>query len=143
MSRGKVKEPSSPGYRRGLLFGYQLSQIAQQVVAQFRKVVDFPLGVDRVLPAQLFRFVLGGRKCVQVPGKASGTREEIGNLSLSCGVEQIQSVCIGFVDREFRQGERAEFVKMFLRAEFHPLKLPNFFEALHAVDYGCDLSNQS
>ena len=80
---------------------------------------------------------------MQVPGKASGTREEISNLSLNCGVEQIQSVCIGFVDREFRQGESAEFVKMFLRAEFHPLKLPNFFEALHAIDYGCDLSDQS
>jgi hypothetical protein len=96
-----------------------------------------------VLPAQLLRFVLGGRKCVQVPGKASGTREEIGNLSLSCGIEQIQSVRIGFVDRESRQGDSAELVKMLLRAEFHPLKLPNFFETLHAVDYGCDLSDKS
>jgi hypothetical protein len=78
-----------------------------------------------------------------VPGKASGTREEIGDLSLSCGIEQIQSVRIGFVDREFRQGESAELVKMFVGPEFHILELPNFLEALHAVDYGCDFSDQS
>jgi hypothetical protein len=32
---------------------------------------------------------------------------------------------------------------MFVGPEFHILELPNFLEALHAVDYGCDFSDQS
>jgi hypothetical protein len=80
---------------------------------------------------------------MQVSGKASGRREEISNLSLNCCIEQIQPIRIGFVNREFRQCESAELVKMFLGPDFHILKLPNFFKALHTVDHGCDLSDQS
>jgi hypothetical protein len=32
---------------------------------------------------------------------------------------------------------------MFLGPDFHILKLPNFFKALHTVDHGSDLSDQS
>src|SRR5712671_5520902 len=120
MSRGKIKEAaliqsaSSSGYCHGLLFGYELSQIAQQVVAEFREAVDFPLRVDRVLFAQLRRFLSVRRERMQVPGKASGRREKIGDLPLNCRVEQIQPIRIGFVNREFRQCESAELVKMLL-----------------------------
>jgi len=80
---------------------------------------------------------------MQVPGKASGRREEIGDLPLNCCIEQIQSIRIGFVNREFRQCESAELVKMFLGPDFHILKLPNFFKGFHTVYHGCDLSDQS
>ena len=74
-------------------------------------------------------------------GKASGTREEINNLSLNRGIEQIQSARIGFINRKFRHRESAEFVKMFFGPDLQILKLPNFFKALHTVDYSCDLSD--
>jgi hypothetical protein len=135
--------PSGSGYCLGLLPGYEFTQITQQVVAQFGEAVDFLLRVDCVLLAQLLRFLFGRRKRVQVPGKAPGTREEIGNLSLSRSVEQIQSARIGFVNREFRQCESAEFVKVFVGPDLHILKLPNFFKALHIIYYGCDLSDES
>src|SRR6266576_2818979 len=86
--------PSSSGYRGGLLSGDELSQIAQQVVSQFRKAVDFLLRVDGVLFAQLLRFFICRRQRVQVSGKASGTCEEVSNLSLNRSVEQIQSTRI-------------------------------------------------
>jgi hypothetical protein len=126
-----------------LFLGYEFSQITQQVVAQLREAVDFLLRVDCVLLAQLLRFFFGRRKRVQVPGKASGTREEIGNLSLRRSVEQIQSARIGFVNREFRQCESAEFVKIFVGPDLHILELANFLKALHTVYYGCDFSDQS
>jgi hypothetical protein len=78
---------------------------------------------------------------VQVPGKASGRREKKSNLSLSCCIEQIQSVGIGFVNREFRQCESAELVKMFLGPDLHVLELPNFFEPLNTLYHGYDLSD--
>src|ERR1700688_403308 len=78
-----------------------------------------------------------------MPGKASGAREEIYNLSLNCCIEEIQSVCIAFVNREFRQCKSAELVKVFFGPDLHILKLPNFFKALHTVDYRCDFSDES
>jgi hypothetical protein len=86
--------PSSSGYCRGLFFGYELSQITEQIVAQFRKAVDFLLRIDCVPFAQLRRLLFGRRERVQVAGKASGRCEEISNLSLNSGVEQIQSARI-------------------------------------------------
>jgi hypothetical protein len=135
--------PSGSGNCTGLLLGHELSQVTQQVVAQYRKAVDFLLCVDCVLLAQLLRFICGRRKRVQMPGKASGPREEIGNLSLNSGVEQIQSIRICFVNRELRQYESAELVKMFVGSDIHILKLPNFFKSLHIIYYGCDLSDES
>ena len=68
-----------------------------------------------------------------MPGKASGGREKISNLSLNCCIKQIQSVRIGFVNREFRQFESAELIKMFLGPDLHILEFPNFFEPLNTL----------
>jgi len=68
--------------------GYELSQITQQVIAQFRKRVNFLLRVDSVLLEQRLRFVFGRRERVQVSGEASNTREEIDDLSLYLNVKQ-------------------------------------------------------
>jgi hypothetical protein len=101
------------------------------------------LRVDCVLLAQFPRFLAGRRKRVQVRSKVSSAREEINNLSLNCRIEQIQSVRIGFVDREFRQYESTELVKMFFGADLAVLKLPNFFKALHAFYDGRNFSDES
>jgi hypothetical protein len=83
---------SRSGYCAGLSSGHELAQITQEIVPQFRKAVDFPLCVDRVLPAQVFRFVSRRRQRMQVSGKASRARKKICNLPLGRGVEQIQTI---------------------------------------------------
>jgi hypothetical protein len=93
-SRQFAWRPSNPEDCRGLLFGYELSQVTQQIVAQFRKAIDFFLGVDCVQFAQPGLSLFGRGECVQVPGKASGTGEEISNLPLKRSVEQIQAIGI-------------------------------------------------
>ena len=79
---------------------------------------------------------------MEVPGKATGTREKISNLSLKRSVEQVQSTRIGFINGELRQCESGEFVKVLLGPELHILKLPNFFKALNAIHNGRDFSNE-
>ena len=80
---------------------------------------------------------------MEVRGKATGTREKIGNLSLKRSVEKVQSIRIGFIDGELRNCESGEFVKMLIGPELHILKLPNFFKSFHIIYDGCNLSDES
>ena len=84
------------------------------------------------------------RRCerMEVRGKATGTREKIGNLSLKRSVEKVQSIRIGFIDGELRNCESGEFVKMLIGPELHILKLPNLFKALPAIYKSCYSSNE-
>jgi hypothetical protein len=128
---------------RGLFPGDDLAQIVKQVAAQVGKIVDFLLRGDGVALAQLHRFPFGRGERVQMSGKVPGGREEVTDLSLDRGIEQIQPADVGFVNREPRQGESAELVEIFLGANLHIFQLPDFLEALHAIDDGYDLADQS